>query len=425
LLQNSLFVTSSFSVLKVQERRIRLGACRQHLETQGGPQLAREAGSTRVKSATRTIRRHSATAIELWGKARPQLEKALGYYDRLDADSLPDTAELTDFASWFGQSKASYQEEINEIIDAVLRVLEASGAAECREEIKKLQQAAKDSLQRIGEYRERMVSARPQDSLSFPASVWSKSVEDLKEAIAAEERQIDDLRGQIGLLKERFRSQLREIGIDVFDDEIDYLLMPVTQDDFVSMAAVVANIAALTAQLERLTEETRELPTHTRRYYGMYLLLVYAIDRVQTRFIQEIDHVHLPKLHAFEEEARQNIADAKNQISGGGPKEQLKANVEAAKLTIEACRSLACVLRDQQKAIARENGQTQLMLNAAVNTYKTIRLSMNVAELMSDCRQAFGALRQLRLPRLRTFQNLQLKGELQRLSERLREGENR
>lgn len=256
--------------------------------------------------------------------------------------------------------------------------------------------------------------------MSFPASVWTRSVEDLKESITAEERNIDGMRQEIGQLKERFRSQLRQIGIDAFDDEVDYLLMPVTEDDFVSMAGVVANIGALTAQLERLAEETRELPPQTRRYYGMYLLLVYAIDRVQRRFVQEVGHVHLPKLHTFEQEARQNITDAKNQIAGGGPKEQLKANVEAAKLTIEACRALADVLRDQCNAVERENKDTRLMLAAAVNTYRTIRLSMNVAELMSNCRQAFSALPQLRLPRLRTFQNLQLKGELQRLAERMR-----
>jgi hypothetical protein len=74
-------------------------------------------------------------------------------------------------------------------------------------------------------------------------------------------------------------------------------------------------------------------------------------------------------------------------------------------------------------AIARENEQTKLMLAAAVNTYKTVRLSLNVAELMSDCRTAFQALRQLRLPRLRTFQNLQLKSEMQRLAARMRDRE--
>jgi hypothetical protein len=363
------------------------------------------------------------TAIELWSKTRPKLAKALGYYDKLAASSLPDAATITDFSSWFGETKASYRQEIDKIIDAVLQVLEASGAAECREEIKRLQEAAEESRRRIAGYHERMVSARPQGSFTFPASVLRKSAEDLKEAIAAEERQIEECRQDIQDLKERFRGQIQQLGIEVFDDEIEYLLMPVTQDDFVSMAAVVSNIAALTAQLERLTEETRELPTHTRQYYGMYLLLVYAVDRVQARFVQEIDHVHLPKLQAFEEEARQNIADAKNQISSGGPKEQLNANIEAGELTIEACRSMASVLREQQRAIARENRETKLMLNAAVNTYKTIRLSMDVAKLMQDCRLAFSALRKLRLPRLRTFQNLQLKGEVQRLTERLREGE--
>ena len=153
----------------------------------------------------------------------------------------------------------------------------------------------------------------------------------------------------------------------------------------------------------------------------MYLLLVYAIDRIQVRFIQEIDHLQLPKLHGFEEAARQNITDAQNQIAGGGPKEQLRANIEAANTTIEACHCLANSLRDQRKDISGENEQTKLMLDAAINTYKTVRLSLNVAELMSDCRKAFTALRQLRLPRLRTFQNLQLKSEMQRLAERMNE----
>ncbi len=59
------------------------------------------------------------------------------------------------------------------------------------------------------------------------------------------------------------------------------------------------------------------------------------------------------------------------------------------------------------------------MLAAAGNTYKTMSLSINVAELMSDCQNAFRALRQLQLPPLRTFQNLRLKEELQRLTDRM------
>jgi hypothetical protein len=355
------------------------------------------------------------TAVELWGKVSPQLEEAFGLYEKRDSDSVPEK-------DWLRKDKASYQQQIDKILDVVIRVLEISGAGECRKEVKTLHQAIQKSYQRIGEYREQRLSAPPEVSLAIWEKPWKRSRESLEESIAAEERNIVDIGRQIGELKERFRNQLQQIGMEVFDDDIDFLLMPVTQDDFVSMAAVVSNISTLTAQLERLTEESKELPPQARRYYGMYLLLVYAIDRLQVRFIQEIDHVHLPKLRGFEEEARRNIAEAKYQIASGGPREQLRANIDAANTTIEACHCLAGTLRDQKNAIAGENEHTKRMLAAAVNTYKTVRLSLNVAELMSDCRKAFTALRELRLPRLRTFQNLQLKSEMQRLAERMHEG---
>lgn len=368
----------------------------------------------RPETTTGNPGNQEGTAVELWGKVCPQLEEALGLYDKLDADSLPEK-------TWnpLVKSKASYQQQIDKIIDAAIRVLEISGAVECREEIKKLKQAVTESLEQVAAAREQRLFAAPEASVKWPRSIWANTLEGCNETIADAERDIQKTRRQIGELKERFRIQLQQIGIEVYDDEIDSLLMPVTHDDFVSMAAVIRNIGTLTAQLERLTEESKEVPSQTRRYYGMYLLLVYSLDRIQTRFIQEVDHVQLPKLHAFEEEARQNITEAKNQISGGGPKDQLKANIDAAKTTIEACHCLASALRDQKNVIARENEQTQRMLDAAINTYKTVRLCLNVAELMSDCQKAFRALRKLGLPRLRTFQNLQLKAEMQRLAERM------
>ena len=341
-----------------------------------------------------------------------KLGDALELYDNFDA--VPEKA-------WppFRPSKASYQQQIDQILDAVIRVLEISGAGACRKEIRTLHQAVSESLQRIADHREERLSAPPETSLPFPQSIWKTSHESCEESIAAEERKIADIRRQIGQLKERFRDQLQQIGVEVFDDEIDYLLMPVTKDDLISMAAVISNIASLTAQLERLTDESKELPSQARRYYGMYLLLVCSLDRVQTRFIQEVDHVQLPKLHTFEEEARQIITEAKEQTAGGGPREQLMANVDAANITIQACHGLAKALRDQQNVIAGENEQTKLMLAAAINTYKTVSLSLNVAELLGDCEKAFHALRRLRLPRLRTFQNLNLKAEMQRLAERM------
>ena len=95
------------------------------------PEIAKENGGPQ-----------QGTAIELWGKVCPQLEEALGFYDKLDSDSLPEKA-------WLRGSKASYRQQIDKILDAVTRVLEISGAAECRNEIKKLHQAVAESLQHV------------------------------------------------------------------------------------------------------------------------------------------------------------------------------------------------------------------------------------------------------------------------------------
>jgi hypothetical protein len=132
--------------------------------------------------------------------------------------------------------------------------------------------------------------------------------------------------------------------------------------------------------------------------------------------MNEVDQVFIPKLRGFEKEAGQNIANAQMLISSGGSKDLLSANISAGKSTIEACRVFADTLQSQGRAIADRNRETQRTLADAAHTYKTVRLSLDVAGMIGQCQAAFQALRELKLPQLRTFQNLQLKGELERLA---------
>jgi hypothetical protein len=353
------------------------------------------------------------TPGELWGATSPQLEKALAFYDKKDSDSLPDTAWLP-----FAESKEKCRKELDKIIDACILVLGNCGATQCREKIRVNQKAITEARERIIRCREQSLSAPPEISLSVKGSPWTRSRENFEKLIVDEERSIESMLRQIEHFKTEFRNHLRNIGLEVSPDEADSFLLPV-QDDIVSMAAVITHVAHLTDKLEYLVKESRELPAHTTRYYGIHVLLVYAIDRIQMHFIEMIDASYLPQLRVFEQDARQNIADAQAQISREGPREQLSANVEAGRATIEAAHFLTDVLRQQRGTIEADNAHTKRMLAAAANTYKTVRLSLNVAQLMNDCQKEFQALRDLQVPRLRPFQNLQLKAELQRLSERM------
>jgi hypothetical protein len=350
---------------------------------------------------------------ELWEKASPELEKALAIYDRQQS---PDTPE----SSWnpARTTKSSCQRDLDAILDTVLAVLGTCGAAGYRQRIRSLHADNSTSQSRIVQYREQTLSAPAEGSQNFVEGLLVSSKESLKDSIADETDRIGERNRQIESLKAGFREHLKQIGLCVSPETADSFLLPI-EDDIVSMAAVISNIGRVTEQMQDLVNASHEAPAETRRYYGIYLLLIMAVDRIQTHFIQEIDERFLPKIAGQEQEASCHIADAQAQLKTGGPKEALLANIAANRRVIDACRLLADVLRSQRRTVLDENLRVKTQEAAAVNTYRTVCLSVNVAELIGYCQAAFRALHELQLPPLRPFQNQQLNDELQRLAERV------
>lgn len=354
-------------------------------------------------------------ASDLWDKASPGLEKALAIYDLKESADTPASTWVP-----FRTTKESCQKDLDTILDTVLAVLGACGAAGHRTRIRNLQADIATSKARLGKYREQMLSAPAEVSQNFVEGMIVSSKEALKDQIADESDRIAEKAQQIESLKVGFREHLQHIGINVPADTADSYLLPV-EDNIVSMAAVISNIGRLTEQLQQLVDASKEAPAETKRYYGMYVLLVFAVDRIQTHFVGEIDESFLPKLSGYEADAAQHIESAQSQIPLGGPKEQLTANIAANRKTIEACRLMAETLQSHRRSVLDENRKVQILEAAAVNSYRTVCLSFNVAELIGYCEAAFRALRELRLPPLRVFQNVHLNEEMQKLAERMAE----
>jgi len=295
-------------------------------------------------------------------------------------------------------------------------VLGTCGAASYRQRIRNLQADNSTSQSRIVQYRELTLSAPAEGSQTFVEGLLGSSQESLKDNIADETDRIGERNRQIDSLKAGFWEHLKRIGLNVSRETADSFLLPV-EDDIVSMAAVISNVRRVTEQLQELVDATSEAPEETKRYYGMYLLLVLAVDRIQTHFIQEVDGHFLPRIAGQEQEAARHVADAQAQLKTGGPKEALQANIAANRRAIEACRLLADMLRGQRRTVLDENRKVKMQEATAINTYRTVCLCNNVAELVGYCKAAFRALRELQLPALRPFQNQRLNDELQGLAE--------
>jgi hypothetical protein len=353
------------------------------------------------------------TAGALWVKASPDLDKALAVYDKMESPNTPES-------TWnpFAESKATCKEDLDKILDALLLVLGACGAVGYRKQIKSLQTKIAVAKDRIVSYREQREAAPTESSQNFIGGLLAPSREALVDRIADENDCIAEKSRQIESLKVGFRKHLQQIGIIVSPETADSFLLPV-HNEIVSMAAVISNIGHVTELLQRLVDESRETPSHTKRYYGVYVLMVLAVDRIQQHFVREIDENFIPKLGRREQEATRIIAHAQAEISRGGNKELLSGNIGANRKIIHACQLMTEILRSHRGAVLDENNKVKILVGSAVNAYRTVRLSFDVAELIGSCDAAFQALRALQLPPLRAFKNVHLNEELQKLAEQM------
>ncbi len=352
---------------------------------------------------------------QLLEKVLPTLESTVELVDR--HDELP-----TKTINPFDHDQASNQSSIDGLLDEAIEALEVAKVTEHRNRIRELQLEVRLSNRRIADYKRKKLGAAPKSELTrFQRVTLVKSREDYADLIKEETVANKGRARELVSVKAEFAKELRNIGLDIDDAGVDALLGAVSGDEFVAMLTVFRNIKSITEQLQTLTDESGESMDVAKRYYGMYVVLVQTMDRLQTTFVNEIETVHIPKLYEYSAKAQANIEEAEELIeSGGGDAEVLRGNIESNRMTQTAAEIYVDYLRESARVVSRENGQTKKNLATAQNTYKTVRLSGEVATLMRTGRQNFESLMQLELPKIRDFGNEAVKKEFSRMTLELR-----
>lgn len=341
------------------------------------------------------------------------LSDALERFDR--GKDLPDS-------SWnpFDETKKSNNERINALLDECAALLEEGSATDVRKRIRSLE-AERTALETtIREGFEKQAAAKPKSEREW-YEVFGKSKEEWDESIRKARTRQNEIDGEIGTLRASFASQLRRIGLELGDDGASALLATVAGDSFVDMAQAFDNVRLVTEQLRRITERMKESPETARRYYGMYVLLVRIMDRVQDAFVQRIEKVALPAVDSYGTEANETKRQAEALRKGADAqgKAVLDKNVAACDLAIEAVANYRAYLQAQANRVKELNRGVEGRLKVAENTYRTMNLSVGVAELIRQGEVDLQAVMSMELPALRGFDNAALREQYERLNQRL------
>jgi len=340
----------------------------------------------------------------LWEDLIPRLDEVIALQDR--QRDLPESA-------WFGEDQASNARVINGILDEVTRIL--IGNSQLREAMQRLSAAMAENRAAIVELKRRKLTA-PTDSL------WRKTVSDLVEEIGERESLLAEQQQAMIALHAQIASLLRDKGLDIDAEGVEFLLSTVVGDDVIDMTLVFAKVRQLTEQLEALTVESQEDLATARRYYGMYVVLLTTLEHMHVMLVDRIGNDYQPRIETIRDRALA-LRRETQALNRQGPNQVLQSNLDAQQLTIDAAGRYADYLARQQRQVTASLERLRQDLAVARNTYETVKISGDLVALMQNSRERLDSLFQLQVPRLRAFENLEMKREFERLTASIQQQE--
>ena len=345
-----------------------------------------------------------------WEKLSSSLTGAL---ERRDSnENLPDK-------SWFGDDKISNAQKINNLLDQAVSILIQGEAGNLRRDASRLREKISKLGTELDGLRNKKITAP--DSSMIP---FTLTREKINNRITELENEIKNYESEIESINLKIAVELRNLGLELDNNQIDILLNSVTGDDLLNNAVIFSNVKLVVAKLEELAKnETNNLEIN-RRYTGMYLILNDLLIYTQAELIKKIDADYKPKLNAVIKEAenlqREALTKSRNKNYSEFQRRSFLSNSDANGLTIKVGKLYLDLLNSQRSVLNASLKNLKLNRDLAENTYRTVRSSGELRNLIHSGLSLFDNIGALSMPELMPFENAAMREEFEEINRRLK-----
>ena len=347
-------------------------------------------------------------------------------WDRLtgtlgSALTLRDKQESLPRRSWipFMEDRVSNAKKINELLDEALSILVQGEAAEIRKTATELRAKLTQQRTELDELRNKRITAP--ESSNLP---WRLTKAKADEKIASLQEEIADGEQRLNEINAKLAASLKSIGLELDESQIEVLLNLVTADDIMQNTIIFANVKAVVAKLEELSQNDTNTLDITRRYTGLYLVLNDLLIHTQEELVRKIDGDYKAKLKAIISEAdalrKEALTRSNQDMYTPEQRKAFAANAESNEMTIQVAK-LYIELLDSQRAGTMESLKSlRLNRDLAENTYKTVRSSGELRGLIHSGLELFDAVGTLKMPELKIFESGAMRAEFEEINRRLK-----
>ena len=348
--------------------------------------------------------------VEQWGNLNETLSDALSLRDK--QETLPDSA-------WFGADKSSNAKKINGLLDKALEILVQGQAGDLRRQAIALRAEIPELRLEADALRNQRISAPETSRLP-----WVKTRAKIDARLSELDGEITGRERALSAVNAQLAEALRGLGLQLDDRQIDVLLSSVTGDDLLQNAVVFANVRIMVEKLAELSREDRENLEINRRYSGLYLVLNDLLIHTQEELARKIDGEYKPRLSEIEREAETLRKEALDRAAQAGYSEaQRKSfalNAESNAMTLRVAGLYMQLLDAQRKGILDHLTALRRNRDLAENTYRTVRSSGDLRNLIRSGLELFDSIHALSMPEMLPFENETVRREFEEINERLK-----
>lgn len=312
--------------------------------------------------------------------------------------------------SLFSKSKRSQNKAIARHLQAGRRLLLSSDACKILSKCDNIEREMLKTSQKIEKLRaQAVIQPAKARKLNRKAKKLESSLKKLEKS-----RQ----RYQLEVAK-----KIRAVGLPVEDAMIGAFLSNVGANTLIDNAIVASNIRATVERLQTLMASDN-IET-SRRYFGMYIVLVdiqlacfnHFLEENKGKWIAGVDEI-LKDAREAEKIATRNSTD---ESFTAEQQEVFKANIRASKAVIGAAEAYRRMLLEQADAVKQKLEMTLKIRETAQNSYDTVRVARDFAELIRSGNNSFEAVISMSLPPIAIPSDSNMIREFENIARRLKE----
>lgn len=336
-------------------------------------------------------------ALEIWDDLKDKFD---------DIKELKSKRNQAPDESIFGKTKRDYDEKIESIFQILSVITNDPQIVKDRSTLEKLKSKIESSELKSADLKTKAQLATGKDK------------EKLIDRSNSHQTDINEYNDSRNELLFNVQNRLEAYGLSLDTDQVKVLLSRVDADDIIGMTTSFSVIAKLTQQFSEATLESGENLQIARNYYFMHVILLELQMHIQRNYIDRLKNVYLVKLGKLKRENGTLITETKSLVgsSKGSHKKVAEQNLKSQQFTRKVLVLYEEILRKDLYKI--QNGLKKVNDNylVALNTYKTVNVSADLAELMEGNNNLFNEVMSLQTPELIPFENLEIQDAFETLS---------